>query len=432
MCDDAGQSLILVTIAMALIIAVAAFSIAVAQWNVGRHKAQVTADATALAAANCLASGVCESTSPGGDAEQAGDDIANRNGFPTSAVTIAITSTAVNVTIKTTVASSFAGFFGMPSKTVSGSAVASYTPPSSGSCSTPGNSCAAVFAMGQSCSSSGTDPGGSPIIFGGFGDTIKGTVHSNGSIYEAGGGQQTLGPTTFGNGSGCAVDWSNESGDTWNGSSTRPTTGEPPITSWPDDYTQVVTPCGSGYSATCGSAGTPSYCTKSAANWTFGNGETTLVSGQVWCAYGTGTKSNPNTWNGDVYFQSGSTSTAVPGNWIGGSIELGENGFTLTPQQGTFPTLYATGASGSPTTDCTKNKVSSSGWVCMDGGNEQVTGAIFAPTGTIEFDGGGSGATDGFLEAQDIYFDGGSSIIGDGPTSISGGPSTPGSDSLTG
>ncbi len=425
--DQGGQSLVIVAIAMLVMLGVAALTIDVGSWYTKRHQAQVAADAGALAAANCLATAACTSTAPNGDAALVATTIAAANGVPIPASDVSFTGNTVKVTAQNAAPSYFANVVGIHGTTAVASASASWTAGTT-SCATAGSGCAAVFAMGSSCSLGGTPPG-SPIIFAGSNDTIQGIVNSNGSIYEAGGGSQTLGPTRFGNGSGCEIDTSNESGDTWGGSSTMPTTGQAPITTWPDDYTQVVTNCGGSYPACYTSqtdngnaalVGLPTYCTQAAANFTFGSGETTLTTGQVWCAYGTGTKSQPATWNGLLYFQS-SASTAT-GNWIGGTVEMGENGFTLSPKLTSFPVLYATGSG-----DCSND---SNGGVCMTGGNETVNGAIFAPNGWIEFN-GGSSTTDNFLEAQGIYFDGGSNmILGDGPTSLSGN-SGGGTDSLT-
>jgi hypothetical protein len=451
-----GQSLVVVVISMVVVVGVAALAIDAASWMGRHHQAQVAADAAALAAANCLAHPganattidiggtqtsvpACSSSSDTTDAQTVAVDYAQANGIPLTdpgtQVDVNPSNYTVTVTAVATSSSFFARLFGFGQTYQTAHAEASWTPPSSSSaCSTPGNSCAAVFAKGSSCANAGSQPGGSPIIFGGKDDTITGGVHSNGSIYEAGGGGQTLGPTSYGDGSGCTIDTSGESGDTWNGSSTKPSPGEPPINSWPVDYTQIVTPCGSGYSYACtGPYGTPSYCTQAAGNqgyssangagsssgFDYGSKSERPIPGQVWCAYGSGTPSIPSSWNGLIYLQS--DSTTVTGNWIGGTIEFGHDGWSLTPQLESFPTLYATGSG-----DCSP---ASSGGICMAGGTETVSGSLFAPNGWIEFNGAGS--TSNFLESQYIYFDGGSqNITGDGPTNIGGGTSTPGTDSL--
>src|SRR5579875_1464370 len=449
---DSGQSLVLVTLAMAVILAVAALAIDAASWRNRHHQTQVVADAAALAAANCLAHPgtsatsivtdgtrtsvpACSSSTDTADATTVAEDYARANGVTITPSQITFNTSTDTVTISATATSPsfFAGVFGIGSTHQTAGAQARWTAGSS-SCSTPGESCAAVFAMGTSCVNSDSVPNGSPIIFNGSSDTIAGAVHSNGSIYEAGGGGQTLGPTSFGNGSGCEIDTDYETGDTWNGSSTKPSTGSPPITSWPEDFTKVVTPCGSSYSYACtGPYGTPSYCTQaagtkgyssangagSAGGFDYGSKSENPASGQVWCAYGSGNPADPSTWNGLIYLQS--DSIGVTGNWIGGTIEFGQNGWDLSPQLQNFPVLYATGSG-----DCSNGN---NGGVCMTGGSQTINGSVFAPNGWIQFNGAGT-TTENFLEGQGIDFIGGNqSIVGTGPTNI-GGPSSPGTDSL--
>jgi Flp pilus assembly protein TadG len=470
--DQSGQSLIIVALAMVVILGIAAMTIDVGSWYVKHHQAQVTADAAALAASNCLADAgpgqTCTSTTDTTDAATVATTIAKDNGVTIPASDVSFSGNSVTVTAPNSAPAFFANAFGIHSTTPTGHATAAWTPPSSSSCSTPGNSCAAVFAMGSSCSNTGSQPGGSPIIFSGSGNTITGIVHSNGSIYEAGGGDQTLGPTTYGNGSGCEIDTSNESGDTWNGSSTKPSVGEAPVSTWPDDYSTILTACGGSGQPACtgpcvnhnmgsssssttpaispdpctppaggttdncaqasdGCTGTPAYCTQGAASYLFGNGAASLSTDNVWCAFGTGSPSSPATYTGLIEFQSGSlgsSSTPIYGTWMGGTIDVDHKSYlstqTSTP---TYPVFYSAGSG-----NCSS---STSGGVCMTASGNEINGAIFAPNGWIEFNGGNT-TTDNFLEAQDIYFNGGTNnILGEGPTSVTGGASTPGSDSLT-
>lgn len=456
--EESGQSLILIAISMTVIIAVAAFAIDAASWMQRHHQTQVVADSAALAAANCLANPgttgssieingtemtmtPCSSGTDTTDAATVAEDYAKANGVaitdPSKQISFDTSTDQVTVSATATSGSFFATLFGIGSTTQTSGAQAKWTNPTTSSCSTPGASCAAVFAMGSSCANSGSEPGGSPIVLNGQSDTISGTVHSNGSIYEGYGDTQSLGQTTFGNGSGCAIttNGSSKSGDTWGGSSTPPSSGEAPISTWPTDYTKIVTACGSGLTYACtGPYGTPSYCTEAAgtaghsnasgagssSGFDYGGKSEVPTSGQVWCAYGSGNPSNPSTWNGLIYLQS--DSTTVTGNWIGGTIEFGNAGWTLSPQITTFPVLYATG-SGS----CSP---ASSGGVCITSGTQTITGSIFAPNGMLQFN-GGSTTTNNFLEAQDVDFIGGSQkILGTGPPSGNGGPPTPGTDTL--
>jgi hypothetical protein len=460
---------------MGVIFAVAALAIDAASWMQRHHQTQVVADAAALAAANCLANpgttsgsfyiggkettvAPCSSGTDTADATTVAQDYAQANGLSlkTSQISFDTSTDHVTVSASATSSSFFATLFGINSTTQSAGAQAKWTTGSS-ACTTAGNSCAAVFAMGSSCSNTGSDPGGSPIIFSGSGDTITGAVHSNGSIYENGGGNQKLGPTTYGNGSGCALNYSSGGGgDTWNGSSTAPSSGQAATTTWPDDYSKVLTACGGSGQVACtgpcinsahastdpctpsttaatndkcesasdGCTGTPSYCTKGQASYDFGSD--TLTSNNVWCAFGTGSPSDPATYTGLIEFQYGnlgSSSSPFYGTWIGGTIDTDNSSYlatqTSTP---TYPVFYATGSG-----NCNSG---TSGGACLTATGNVINGAIFAPNGWIEFNGNGS-TTENFLEAQDIYFNGGSqSVVGIGPTNI-GGPAVAGTDILT-
>jgi hypothetical protein len=288
------------------------------------------------------------------------------------------------------------------------------------------------------------------VTLNGAGDTITGSVHANGTIAESG-GNQTLGSTSYGpTGDGCSYNPSS-------GSMPATGTAEAPITSWPTDYSQVLTACGGtgevactggcinssnlstdpctppfgGTTDKCESStdsciGTPAYCgsQQGAANWTFGNGNSMLPTDNVWCAFGTGSPSNPATYNGLIFFVSGalgSTTTPIYGTWVGGTIEVGHLSYlstqTSTP---TYPVFYSAGSG-----TCSSG---SSGGVCMTAANSQINGDVFAPNGTIKFN--GAGQTLNFLEAQAIDFVGGS-VTGDGPNYVGGGATAgPATDQL--
>lgn len=478
--EETGQSLVLVAITMTVIIAVAAFAIDAASWMQRHHQTQVVADSAALAAANCLAnpgaSGssididgtaqpvpACSSGTDTTAAATVAEDYAQANGVaitnPSKQISFNTSTDQVTVSASATSGSFFATLFGIKSTTQTAGAQAKWTAPSNNTCTTAGSSCAAVFAMGTSCSSAGkTPPSTSPIVFGGSGDTITGSVHSNGSIYENGGGNETLGTTTYGNGSGCAIDYSSGGGgDTWGGSSTPPSSGVAPLP-WPIDYSKVLTACGGADQVACtgpcvntknastdpctpasasattdkcekstdGCTGTPAYCTQGNASYDFGSD--TLTNNNVWCAYGSGTPSDPSTYNGTIEFQYGnlgSSSSPFYGTWIGGVIDL-ENASYLTTQTSTptYPVFYA-----NTTMTCASKTTQVS--VCMSAGSSLINGAMFAPNGWIEFSGNGT-TTSNFLEGQGIYFNGGSqTVLGLGPTNITGGPAKQGTDTLS-
>ena len=408
---------------MAVIIGMAALAIDVSQWYATRHQAQVAADSAALAGANCMANGgTTDSTSCGLIPASYVSD----NGFSIQNVQYNVPSNGkITVTVTGTGSNHFASVFGIGKPSISATAVASWTGGQQ-QC-TEGNggaNCAAVFAMGTSCTNGAP---GSPISFSGSNDTITGSVHSNGSIYEGAGHPIYLGPTTFGNGSGCKI--TTGTGDQWNGSTTAPSPGETPINTWPIDYSQVLTACGgTGEVACTGPSGTPAYCTQAAANFTFGSGETTLATNNVWCAFGTGNPSDPSTYTGTITFQSTPTgTTTIYGTWIGGTINVAHGSY-LSVQSSTpnYPLFYDGQYYNSATGACSQYQ---SGYgVVATASGDQLSGDIFEPCGTIEFNGAGSSFN--FLEANAVYFDGGTqSFTGDGP-STGGGGTTPGTDNL--
>ena len=53
--EEAGQSLVILALAMVVMLGMAALGIDVATWYTEHHQTQVVADSAALAAANCLA-----------------------------------------------------------------------------------------------------------------------------------------------------------------------------------------------------------------------------------------------------------------------------------------------------------------------------------------------------------------------------------------
>lgn len=388
-----GVTAVLVAIMMVTFLGMAALAIDVGSFYKAQRQAQTAADAGALAAGQDLPNSTSAAASDATNFATTNDPGA------TATVTTPYngSSNEVRVTVNTTAPSFFGQIFGLTSANISASATVgeAHDP----SCSTPGNGCYAIFAADSNCGTSGSPNYG--ITFNGAGNTISGGVHSNGST-DLVGGTQSLGPTTYGTGANCTVKQGG-SGDTF---SSGPT-AQAPITRWPDDYSQILTACGaSGEVACTGPSGTPSYCTKAQASFNFPTDA--IATGNVYCAYGTGTLSDPSTWNGLIVFTSGTFGAAgapLYGTWIGGTIEVGRKSY-LAPQTTTpgYPVFYAAGSG-----NCSS---ASSGGVCMTAAGSEVNGAIFAPTGTIEFNGDGS--TSNFLEGLDVNLVGGG-FTGNGP-----------------
>ncbi len=394
---------------MAVILGMGAIAIDISQWYGTRHQAQTAADSAALAGANCMADG---GTSASTSCGLVPGTYASDNGMPSSTVQFnAPAAGEVTVTVTAKGANVFGTSLGITPPTYTEQAVATWQVNPS-ACTT---NCSAIFAMGAP--TGGTCP--TDITLNGKGDTTLGIVHANGSISENGTGQ-SLGTVSYGpTVGGCS--YSPSSGST---PTVANATSEAPITSWPTDYSTILTACGgTGEVACTGPSGTPAYCTQAAANFTF---SASPSSGQVWCAYGTGNPTNPADYTGAINF--GSQNETATGTWIGGTINVGAKGDTLsvpttTP---TYPLFYASssGLSCGNTSPITVPVA-----VCMTGQNAIANGDIFAPTGTIVFNGAGS--TLNFLEAQAIDFVGGS-VTGDGPNYAGSGTVTgPGTDQLT-
>ena len=194
---EGGQSLVIVVLAMVVIIGIAAYAIDVSSWYSARHQAQVTADAAALAAANCLAvpgngpSPQC--SSPGPDTSDATTVATGygQNGVTVSPSNVAINTTkdTVTVTANVTAGSSFARSFGIGTRNITATAVASWSDMTniSFSCNqtTGGSNCISLFAGNANCSSatpSDADPIGLDLLSNGGGHGTVTDAYVNGLL----------------------------------------------------------------------------------------------------------------------------------------------------------------------------------------------------------------------------------------------------------
>src|SRR5579875_2224287 len=415
--EERGVVLILVAILLTAILASAALAIDLGSFYQAQTRAQSAADAAALAAAQDLAGS--SSTAAAAD----GTTIAQTN-YPGATVTVSQPTTNE---AKVTVNASSPSIFGQALGLTSARAAATGT---TTRCTSPGSNCYAIFAMDTSCSNP-------PIMMTGGGNDVNGAMWSNGSINVGGGGSE-FGPTYYGNGSGCAMLPSLYQQQ--NNTFTAGPTQSAPQTTWPVDYSKDFPPCGSSGEPACtgpcdvsttpcpAANLTPSFCTQA----TNASSETlyswyphTLQSGNIYCDVGSGVAGNPSTWNGEIIAdQSGSTpiaATYVAGSFsVGGGSILEPCGYSIsgyqpsgcsssvpTPVTGSYPLVYVTG-SGSPFN--------------FPGGGGSLTGDVFAPNGALTWDAGGTTIV-GFLEAQDVVWQGGG-MTGDGPVASSVGSSS--------
>lgn len=416
-----GQSLVIVVLAMFVVIAIAAAAIDIATWYQKHHQAQVSADAAALAAANCLSresslntsTNTCTAPTDTANASGVATTMAQKNSIPAQTVSFGKNSTGTVTSVTVTTATQSAPFFarlaGISSANIAARAVAAVTWKFT-DCTTAASGCLMFYAAANTCSS--TSPAISIQV--GQSNNFNGGILTNGNIDDTYGNGGTFnGPVTYGAGSSCSTSTgtTNFKG-TLNAGSTQQTTdyGTSASPNWLINYATQFPACGSTSTYACtGQQGTPSYCTYVAPSFTasLGNG--------VYCAYGTGTVSNPATWNGTINFQAPtglSTSPAVV-TLIGGTVTIGNNSY-FKPYMNNL-LAYATSTSSTA--------------FASSGGNLTFTGDIFVPNGGASLT-GGSVNFNGFIQAQTIVDQGGNQT-GSGPAYSGGASLIPGSDSLS-
>jgi hypothetical protein len=426
----------------------AALAIDVAGWYQKHHQAQVTADAAALAAANYMANG--GST---GSATSMATTYASDNGIPIASSDVYINTTFATTTVTTATAtitcpgvsacvtaatSGPISFAGISPPAVSAKAAATW---GYQDCGGPGSHCAFIYGGDNVCPSpfavtTVTDPFSSPsgglvghgitMRVGGASGQPQGGIISNSNLYTKQNGNGTWQAYgTYSNQANCTdSQGTGENADTVPPYLTMGT--ETPMTNWPIDYSKSYPAC-SG--ATCDTAGFPKYCTaaveSTATTDTIG---TTVpsVADDVYCDAGTGTKSDPSTWNGAIVQGSALTAT-----YIAGSVSISApSNSTSGPASGTRLWIYAaeSNATTAPTPAVQINSQ----------GNGSIYGDVFVPSGTIAMTVNGTisaatvnGVQDGlFLEGWDVVFDSNGTVAAGGPTVNAQGQLT-GSDLLT-
>jgi hypothetical protein len=435
--DESGQSLVIMGVAMTMIMGVAALGIDTASWEAHRHQDQVVADASALAAANCLANptvGPGSSSMPlctsDAAAQQVAVSYAAANGLTITTGQVTVAGGTVTVNANSTSPSYFAKVFGFGAAAESASATASYAAGASAVCTTAlqdAGQCYAIYTQDASCGSSDGWSASSASI------NITGAIHTQGTFNFGGsGGTYTFhGPVTYSSGN-CTFTKNQQT--TWGNTNDTPVAGANQASAyWPLDYSTVFPACSTSAgtcttsAATNGVLGSPSYCTKAVTGSTgfaFTSYPATFAS-NVYCSIGSGTPSDPATWNGPFTFTNGvsggSSNTPLPVTMIGGSVTGNSSTLYLTPYMGNC-LIYALDA------DSGTNYAVNFG--ASGGGNFNLSGGIFAPNGTIHLT--STSATAAFLEAQNVIT-ANLTFQGDGPavTSTGATASGAGSDTLT-
>jgi len=447
--EESGQSLVVVISSMTVMLGVAAFGIDAATWMVKHHQAQLVADSAALAAAQCLAnpghpetinggpSLVCSSSTDTSGADAVAIAYAKANGLTISNSNVTVSGNKVSVSASATSPGLLSRVAGISSTSQSAGAAASWTSTSS-VCNNPGGgNCDFMFADDSNCS---TTTNGIDVTASGN-TTVYGNIQSNSNLDVIASGNISLGS---GGSYGPNSTYTCQSSNTFSGHNPwgSPPTQSSSVAPWPIDYSKDFPACG-GSGTACQSNGYPSYCTNSGANITLTgstNGDTTITN-NVYCASGTGTKSNPSTWNGSITIDL-SGKNVLYDTFVGGSISftgsgndtLNACGYTTSGYSSTnctsgvpspvttnYPIFYAVG------TDCGNSYPLN---VTVSGG-QTFNGDMFVPNGTAALTMSGNKTLTTFIEALDIKMTMSGTLQGDGPTATNTGSSSSGNVSLS-
>ena len=446
--EESGQSLIVVISSMTVMLGVAAFGIDAATWMAKHHQAQLTADSAALAAAQCLANPghpesingtlypACKNSSDTADAITTAQAYAQTNGVKISSSDVTVAANKVTVNASATSPGVLSRVAGISSTSQSAGAAASWTSTSS-VCNNPSSgSCDFMFADDSDCSSinNGID------ITANGNSTVSGNIQSNSNLSVVAAGNESFGYGSYGpNGAYTCSDPLTFSGhNPW----TSMPTQAPADVPFPIDYSKDFPACG-GSGTACQANGYPSYCTNSGGNITLTgstNGDTAITN-QIYCASGTGKKSDPSTWNGSITidlsgknvlydtFVGGSISFTGSGNDTLSSCGYALSGYTASncasgvpsPVTTNYPIFYAVG------TDCGNNYALN---VTVSGG-QTFNGDMFVPNGTAVLSMSGNKTLTTLIEANDINATISGTFQGDGPTANNTGSSSSGNVGLS-
>ena len=407
---------------MFAVIVIAALAIDAATWYQKHHNAQVAADSAALAAANYMSSGGTASVATSTATTYAGS---NGISIPSADVTIDPTKETVTVTVPTTGALTFAGIDLGMNPTITARAVATWNQTD---CAVSGTHCAFMFAADPVCTSNtgvtgtlrngtGTIQHGVTVAKNGSSGGVNGGVISASNITTDVNGNQTWQSTAaYSNASNCSGP-SPSSPSPFLAAYTRPI-----LSSWPIDYSKIYPACNPTGTSTlfgsvsCDTNNFPNYCTPSqestAATDTI---SASAPSNAIICDAGSGTHSNPATWNGTIVQSNGGATDT----YIAGVVDFSlPSNTTLSPASGNDLLAYAADCNAStpaPTT-CNSSSTTSPAVDITSNGNATVTGDVFAPAGVIDSHLGGNPTMTAFLEGWDVVYNVDGNVYGEGPT----------------
>ena len=360
------------------------------------------------------------------------------NGLTINAGNVTVANNKVTVNASAASSGLLSRVAGISSTSQSAGAAASWTSTSS-VCNNPsGGNCDFMFADKSTCRArtNGID------ITASGNSTVDGNIQSNSNLDVIASGNISLGS---GGSYGPNGQYTCSSSNTYSGHNpwTSPPTQSPSDVPFPIDYTKDFPACGGASQLACQSNGYPSFCTNSGANITLTgstNGDTAITN-NIYCASGTGSKSDPSTWNGTIQidlsgknvlydtFVGGSISFTGSGNDTLNACGYTASGFSATnctastpsPVTQNYPIFYATG------TDCSNSCPLN---VTVSGG-QTFNGDMFAPNGTADLTMSGNKTLTTFIEANNIKVTMSGTMQGDGPTASNTGSSASGNVQLT-
>jgi Flp pilus assembly protein TadG len=228
----------------------------------------------------------------------------------------------------------------------------------------PGASPAAVFAYNDTC---GTED----LVVDANSSTIVGGVQSNGSFWQDG-NNDTFGASTYGGPNGCSYT-KNGSGSTYAGLSAP--TASSALAPWPVNF-----------------ATNKPACTYSGSSFTWQGDDGATIPSGVYCATGQ-ISINGNNLTGNVTF-------------IASSFNLNGSGENFSSYANNL-LIYQTGSNA----------------LDINGNDFVSLGYVFAPTASVVLN-GNNGSVTGFIEADEVTFNGnGLTFTGTGPSASPGGSS---------
>lgn len=406
---ESGQSLVVVVLCMFLILLIAAFAIDLAQWYQKHHQAQVSADAAALAAANCLAHGVCTNTSSTGDAAATATTLAGKNQVPVAG-SVTISNNQVTVTTATAAPVEFGSVFGF-NPTASARAVAAWKTSYTADASVFAQDCATpvLTPINTPCTVSCSNYGIDVVTSGNT--NISGAIVSNGAMRINSNPNTKLEVVNYGDAAGTNCSSSNDFTHNKASITAGPPGLEPQFEYFPDTYqNDLENDCVSQatlistYQASTTDPSAPIY---------LGSGGTITINGPL------GTSSSPLHIEicalGDSQSLSGySTINVAPNASLYGVSLLAKsitfaaktgnnsNNVTIVGDSNITPDNGSTTPPLAMYTTATTFTMGTSG--CQNGNNLSVTGTVFAPLATPMTVCGNNGSA--LLEANTIVMNG--------------------------